>query len=178
MHWIRSIAHIVVLAGTVLFAQNAGRAPDFSSARDEGVGFLQNLVRIDTSSGNETKAAEYIKSVFDKEGIPAGWMGLDAGPKSIELYRATILSAKTIVWNGPAGVFEFDKFAAGTQAQADAIAEATKAGAVTVIGGGDTATAAKKFKVAKVVTHCSTGGGASLELLEGKTLPGVAFLEN
>jgi len=111
------------------------------------------------------------------EDIPDGWMGLDAGPKSIALYRETILAAKTIVWNGPAGVFEFDAFAAGTKAQAEAIAEATKLGAVTVIGGGDTATAAKKFKVAKVVTHCSTGGGASLELLEGKVLPGVAFLE-
>ena len=118
------------------------------------------------------------KIVEDKDGIPVGWMGLDAGPKSIELYRASILGAKTIVWNGPAGVFEFDKFAAGTKAQAEAIAEATKNGATTVIGGGDTATAAKKFKVVDKVTHCSTGGGASLELLEGKILPGVAFLEN
>ena len=112
----------------------------------------------------------------DKTGIPAGWMGLDAGPKSRELFAAVIARSKTIVWNGPAGVFEVDKFAEGTKSMADAIAKATAAGAVTVVGGGDTATAAKKFKVAKVVTHCSTGGGASLELLEGKTLPGVAFL--
>ncbi|MBE2213582.1 MAG: phosphoglycerate kinase [Opitutaceae bacterium] len=112
----------------------------------------------------------------DKSGIPAGWMGLDAGPKSRELFAAVIARSKTIVWNGPAGVFEVDKFAEGTKSMADAIAKATAAGAVTVVGGGDTATAAKKFKVAKVVTHCSTGGGASLELLEGKTLPGVAFL--
>jgi len=112
----------------------------------------------------------------DKTGIPAGWMGLDAGPKSRELFAAVIARSRTIVWNGPAGVFEVDKFAEGTKAMADAIAKATAAGAVTVVGGGDTATAAKKFKVAKVVTHCSTGGGASLELLEGKTLPGVAFL--
>jgi phosphoglycerate kinase len=115
--------------------------------------------------------------VDDKSGIPAGWMGLDVGPKSIELFRETILSSKTIIWNGPAGVFEFDKFLAGTKAQAEAVAEATKLGAVTVIGGGDTATAAKKFKIVDKVTHCSTGGGASLELLEGKILPGVAALE-
>jgi phosphoglycerate kinase len=111
-------------------------------------------------------------------GIPDGWEGLDAGPKSIELYKNAILSSKTIVWNGPAGVFEFDKFAGATKAMADAIAEATAKGATTIVGGGDTATAAKKFKVADKVTHCSTGGGASLEFLEGKALPGVVFLES
>jgi len=111
------------------------------------------------------------------EDIPEGWQGLDAGPKSIELYRQTILASKTIVWNGPPGVFEFEKFAGATKAMAAAIAEATAQGATTVVGGGDTATAAKKFKVADKVTHCSTGGGASLEFLEGKVLPGVAFLE-
>jgi phosphoglycerate kinase len=112
------------------------------------------------------------------EDIPDGWQGLDAGPKSIALYRETILASKTIVWNGPPGVFEFEKFAGATKAMAEAIAEATAKGATTVIGGGDTATAAKKFKVTNKVTHTSTGGGASLEFLEGKVLPGVAFLEN
>ena len=112
----------------------------------------------------------------DKEGIPAGWMGLDAGPKSRELYAQVIGRSKTIVWNGPPGVFEFDAFAGGSKAMADEIAKATAAGATTVVGGGDTATAAKKFKVADKVSHCSTGGGASLEFLEGKVLPGVAFL--
>ena len=114
----------------------------------------------------------------DQTGIPAGWMGLDAGPKSIALYRAAILRSKTIIWNGPSGVFEFEKFAGSTRAMAEAVAEATRAGATTIIGGGDTATAAKKFQVADKVTHCSTGGGASLEFLEGKVLPGVAYLES
>ncbi len=111
------------------------------------------------------------------EDIPDGWQGLDAGPKSIALYRETILGAKTIIWNGPPGVFEFEKFSLATKAMAEAIAEATALGATTVIGGGDTATAAKKFKITTKVTHTSTGGGASLEFLEGKVLPGVAFLE-
>ncbi len=114
----------------------------------------------------------------DQTGIPDGWEGLDAGPKSIELYRQAILSSRTIIWNGPPGVFEFERFSGATRAMAEAVAEATAKGATTVIGGGDTATAAKKFKVAAKVTHCSTGGGASLEFLEGKTLPGVAFLES
>jgi phosphoglycerate kinase len=118
------------------------------------------------------------QAATDATGIPAGWQGLDAGPNSIELYRAAILGAKTIIWNGPAGVFEFEKFAGATKAMAAAVAEATALGATTVVGGGDTATAAKKFKVADKVTHCSTGGGASLEFLEGKVLPGVAFLES
>ena len=117
-------------------------------------------------------------SANDSSGIPDGWEGLDAGPKSIALYREAILSARTIIWNGPAGVFEFDKFCGATKAMADAVAEATSNGATTVVGGGDTATAAKKFGVASKVTHCSTGGGASLEFLEGKALPGVVFLES
>jgi phosphoglycerate kinase len=109
-------------------------------------------------------------------GIPAGWEGLDAGPESIKLYQDAILASKTIIWNGPAGVFEFEKFAGATKAMAAAIATATEAGAITVVGGGDTATAAKKFGVDTKVSHCSTGGGASLEFLEGKVLPGVAAL--
>jgi len=114
----------------------------------------------------------------DATGIPVGWMGLDGGPQSSALYREAILRAKTVIWNGPSGVFEFEQFAGSTKAMAAAVAEATVRGSITVIGGGDTATAAKKFNIADRVTHCSTGGGASLEFLEGKVLPGVAFLEN
>lgn len=112
------------------------------------------------------------------EGIPAGWMGLDCGPQSVTLFDEVIGRAGTIIWNGPAGVFEFDAFANGTKAMAAAVARATASGSVTVVGGGDTATAAKKFGVAGQVSHCSTGGGASLELLEGKILPGVANLDD
>ena len=112
----------------------------------------------------------------DANGIPDGLEGLDCGPKSRQIFADAIARAKTIIWNGPAGVFEFEKFAEGTKSMAAAVAAATQAGAITVVGGGDTATAAKKFGVADKVSHCSTGGGASLELLEGKSLPGVAAL--
>lgn len=108
--------------------------------------------------------------------IPAGIMGLDAGPQTRELFAKVIAASGTIIWNGPPGVFEFDAFSEGTKSMAAAIAAATEAGAVTVVGGGDTATAAKKFGADTKVTHCSTGGGASLEFLEGKVLPGVAAL--
>lgn len=110
--------------------------------------------------------------------IPDGWMGLDVGPKSRERFAGVIAAAGTLIWNGPPGVFEFDAFAEGTRAMAAAVCKATAAGAVTVIGGGDTATAAKTFGADTKVSHCSTGGGASLEFLEGKVLPGVDALSD
>ncbi|MBN8583531.1 MAG: phosphoglycerate kinase [Ignavibacteria bacterium] len=120
--------------------------------------------------------AEY--STVDADKIPAGKIGMDIGAKTIELFRSEILKAKTIVWNGPMGVFEMDNFAKGTFEIAEALAEATKKGAVTVIGGGDSAAAIAKAGLEKEVSHVSTGGGASLEFLEGKTLPGVEALNN
>jgi phosphoglycerate kinase len=135
------------------------------------------ILPVDYVCADKFDATAATRPADDSTGIPKGWMGLDCGPKSIALYNEAILRAKTIVWNGPSGVFEFEKFAASTKAMAAAIAEATAHGATTVVGGGDTATAARKFKVADKVTHCSTGGGASLEYLEGKVLPGVAYLE-
>jgi phosphoglycerate kinase len=114
----------------------------------------------------------------DQQGIPAGWEGLDCGPASSALFAEVIGRARPIVWNGPPGVFEFDAFSGGSKAMADAIAAATAGGAISVVGGGDTATAAKKFGVIDKVTHASTGGGASLELLEGKALPGVTALND
>jgi len=116
------------------------------------------------------------QTVTVAQGIPEGWEGLDCGPATNANVAAVIGRAKTVVWNGPLGVFEFDKFAAGTKAAMDAMVKVTTTGAVTVIGGGDTATAAAKWGTDTKVTHCSTGGGASLELLEGKVLPGIAAL--
>ena len=118
------------------------------------------------------------KLVTDKEGIAAGWLGLDVGAQSAAAFSAAVLRAKTVVWNGPMGVFEFPKFESGTRAVMDAIVQATARGAVTIIGGGDTATAAAKYGTEDKVSHVSTGGGASLELLEGKELPGVAALSD
>ncbi len=112
----------------------------------------------------------------DKDGIPDGWMGLDCGEESIKLYQKAIADAKTILWNGPPGVFEFDAFANGTKKTMDAAVAAASNGKIVIIGGGDTATVAAKYKVEEKLSHVSTGGGASLELLEGKTLPGVAAL--
>ena len=133
---------------------------------------------VDFVCGDKFDADAKSQTVDDKNGIPAGWIGLDVGPKSRQLFAEVIARAKTIIWNGPPGVFEFDRFSEGTTNMAQAIAAATAAGAVSVVGGGDTATAAKKFKVIDKVSHASTGGGASLELLEGKTLPGVANLSD
>ncbi len=119
--------------------------------------------------------AEANSQVVDVDSIPAGWRMLDVGPKTLDLYRQTLNGAKLIVWNGPVGVFEFPKFAEGTFALARMLAES---GATTVIGGGDSASAVKKAGVAKQMTHVSTGGGASLEFLEGKELRGVAALND
>jgi phosphoglycerate kinase len=109
-------------------------------------------------------------------GIPDGWMGLDCGPKSRELFAEVVARAKVVVWNGPAGVFEFDNFANGTKSLMEAVVKLTENGGCTIIGGGDTATCAAKYNTEDKVSHVSTGGGASLELLEGKVLPGVAAL--
>ncbi|KZT20247.1 phosphoglycerate kinase [Neolentinus lepideus HHB14362 ss-1] len=112
----------------------------------------------------------------DAQGIPEGWMGLDAGPKSRALYKETVLQAKTILWNGPPGVFEFPAFAEGSKALLDATIEAAQKGSTVIVGGGDTATVVAQYGAEDKLSHVSTGGGASLELLEGKTLPGVAEL--
>jgi phosphoglycerate kinase len=117
--------------------------------------------------------AEANTQTVDVDKIPAGWRMMDVGPKTLELYKQALNGARLIVWNGPVGVFEMPKFAEGTFALAKLLAES---GATTVIGGGDSASAVKKAGVAKQMTHVSTGGGASLEFLEGKELPGVAAL--
>ncbi len=109
--------------------------------------------------------------------IPEGWEGLDAGPETRKLFTETIVPSKTILWNGPAGVFEFDNFTAGSRAIADAVVEATKNGAFSLVGGGDSVACINKFGLADEVSYVSTGGGALLEAIEGKVLPGVAAIE-
>lgn len=114
----------------------------------------------------------------DATGIPDGWMGLDCGPESRKLFAKTVLESKTILWNGPAGVFEFEAFAGGSRALLDAAIEAVKQGSTVIVGGGDTATLAAQQGAEDKLSHVSTGGGASLELLEGKPLPGVNGLSS
>ncbi len=118
------------------------------------------------------------KKIVKIENIEPGWQGLDIGPQTVKLFKEAINASKTIVWNGPMGVFEMENFAVGTNAVAKALADVTKTGAVTIIGGGDSAAAIAKAGLEKAVSHVSTGGGASLEFLEGKILPGVAALSN
>jgi phosphoglycerate kinase len=146
-----------------------------AKAKEKGV---RIHLPVDFITGDAFSPTAKTGSATVESGIPDGWEGFDCGPKTRELFAKVIASAKTIVWNGPCGVFEFDIFAEGTKAMANAVAAATEAGAITIVGGGDTATAAKKFGVIDKVTHASTGGGASLELLEGKILPGVAALND
>lgn len=124
----------------------------------------------------ETFGADVASKTISTVAIEDGWMGMDVGPKSTEEFKAALKGAKTVFWNGPMGVFEFPKFAAGTQAIADTLASLS--GATTVIGGGDSVSAVKKAGVADKMSHISTGGGASLELVEGKELPGVKALND
>lgn len=130
------------------------------------------LLPLDIIAATEFKAdAPYL--VVNADAIPADMMGLDIGPKTERLFREAIMGAKTVLWNGPMGVFEMPAFASGTKAVARALADVTAKGALTVVGGGDSAAAAAQFGCAEKVSHVSTGGGASLEFLEGKELPGI-----
>ena len=112
------------------------------------------------------------------EAIPDGWMGLDIGPDSVTVFQEALKQCKSVIWNGPMGVFEFDQFAKGTEAIARTLADLTGTGCTTIIGGGDSVAAVEKVGVAEKMSHISTGGGASLELLEGKVLPGIAALDD
>lgn len=122
-------------------------------------------------------AADANAQTVSVDAIPDGWMGLDIGPDSIKVFQDALADCKTVIWNGPMGVFEFDKFAKGTEAIAYTLADLTKKDVITIIGGGDSVAAVEKVGVAEQMSHISTGGGASLELLEGKELPGIAALD-
>jgi triosephosphate isomerase len=135
---------------------------------------VEIVLPVDALCAQELKAGVDKKTFDIEEGIPTGWMGLDIGQKSIELFKEKLSDAKTIVWNGPMGVFEIDDFANGTKAIAETLANMKDA--LTVVGGGDSAAAMKKFNLENEVSHVSTGGGASLEFLEGKELPGIASI--
>lgn len=140
-------------------------------AKEKGV---EILLPVDIVVGKEFKADTEHK-VVDYREIPAGWEGLDCGPNSIKLFSEVVKKAGTVVWNGPMGVFEMEAFAAGTRGLAEALADSP---AISIIGGGDSAAAVEQMGLADKMTHVSTGGGASLEFLEGKVLPGVAALND
>lgn len=140
-------------------------------AKDKGVNFLMPVDAVVASEFSKDADSK----VVDIDAIPADWMGLDIGPKTVELYAEAIKNSKLIIWNGPMGVFEMEKFANGTKGVAEAMAETA---GYTVIGGGDSAAAVEKFHVAEKMDHISTGGGASLEFMEGKELPGVVALND
>ncbi|UYQ93418.1 phosphoglycerate kinase [Chitinophaga horti] len=122
-------------------------------------------------------AADANTQTVSNDNIPSGWMGLDVGPESVKLFSETIANSKTILWNGPMGVFEMEKFQGGTKAVADAIVKATAGGAFSLVGGGDSVAAVNQFGLAEKVSYVSTGGGAMLEYFEGKTLPGIAAVK-
>ena len=142
--------------------------------KSKGLNFLLPVdVRITAEFNNDSPA-----EVVPVDNMPADKMGLDIGPETVKLFAEAVKNSKTVVWNGPMGVFEFDNFATGTNAIAEALVEATASGTITVVGGGDSAAAIAKAGLKDKVTHVSTGGGASLEFLEGKVLPGVDVLNN
>jgi len=170
----KKVLNNMAIGNSLYDAEGAKLVPELmKKAQEKG---KKIILPVDYVCGDKFAADAQVKLADDASGIADGWLGLDVGPKSTAIFLDAIKRAKTIIWNGPAGVFEFPAFEKATKAMAEAIVTATQAGATTVIGGGDTATAAKKYGADKKVTHTSTGGGASLEFLEGKVLPGVAAL--
>lgn len=163
--------------GNSLFDEDGAKIVDeiMKEAKAKNV---EVLLPVDFVCGDKFAADAQTQTCDDKTGVPDGWMGLDVGPKTVELAKAMIMKAKTIVWNGPPGVFEMPAFAKGSTAFAEAVAQATAAGSISIVGGGDTASLVEKVGMASKMSHVSTGGGASLELLEGKELPGVVALSS
>ena len=179
---------ILTGAMTYTFAKAAGGNIGNSLCEDDKLDLAREIVAKAKANGvnlvlsTDSKIADAFsndaKTDFaQNDNIPAGWIGMDIGPDSIRAYREVILGSKTILWNGPTGVFEMDNFADGSRAVAEAIAEATAAGAFSLVGGGDSVACVNKFGYADKVSYVSTGGGALLEAIEGKKLPGIAAIE-
>lgn len=179
---------ILTGAMTYTFAKAAGGNIGASLCEDDKLDLAREIVAKAKANGvnlvlsTDSKIADAFnndaKTDFaQNDNIPAGWIGMDIGPDSIRAYRDVILGSKTILWNGPTGVFEMDNFADGSRAVAEAIAEATAAGAFSLVGGGDSVACVNKFGYADKVSYVSTGGGALLEAIEGKKLPGIAAIE-
>ena len=179
---------ILTGAMTYTFAKAAGGNIGNSLCEDDKLDLAREIVAKAKANGvnlvlsTDSKIADAFsndaKTDFaQNDNIPAGWIGMDIGPDSIKAYREVILGSKTILWNGPTGVFEMDNFADGSRAVAEAIAEATANGAFSLVGGGDSVACVNKFGYADKVSYVSTGGGALLEAIEGKKLPGIAAIE-
>ena len=182
------VDNLILCGGmTFTFAKAQGGKIGKSICEDDKLDLALDIIKkakekgVNLVLGTDCIAADDFKNdantqVCPANDIPEGWEGLDAGPASREAFKAAIVNAKTILWNGPAGVFEFDNFTGGSKAIAEAIAEATKNGAFSLIGGGDSVACINKFGMADQVSYISTGGGALLEAIEGKVLPGVAAI--
>ena len=179
---------ILTGAMTYTFAKAAGGNIGNSLCEDDKLDLAREIVAKAKANGvnlvlsTDSKIADAFsndaKTDFaQNDNIPSGWIGMDIGPDSIRTYREVILGSKTILWNGPTGVFEMDNFADGSRAVAEAIAEATANGAFSLVGGGDSVACVNKFGYADKVSYVSTGGGALLEAIEGKKLPGIAAIE-
>jgi phosphoglycerate kinase len=170
------VCHGMNIGKSLFDKKGAELAPKLlEKAKEKGV---EIVLPCDWLCGQEFKNDQETKMVTKAEGIPDDWEGMDCGPESMKLFRDTVLASKTVVWNGPAGVFEFDNFSKGTKALLEAVAELHGKGCRGIIGGGDSATAAAKWDMEDKVSFVSTGGGASLELLEGKALPGIVALDD
>ena len=182
------VDNLILCGGmTFTFAKAQGGKIGKSICEDDKLDLALDIIKkakekgVNLVLGTDCIAADDFKNdantqVCPAGNIPDGWEGLDAGPESRKAFREAIVNAKTILWNGPAGVFEFDNFTGGSKAIAEAIAEATKNGAFSLIGGGDSVACINKFGMADQVSYISTGGGALLEAIEGKVLPGIAAI--
>lgn len=173
------------MANTFLKAQ--GIAIGDSLVEEESVATAKGILSkagdkltlpVDATIADAFEATANANTIDVQGGVPVGWRILDIGPQTVRLFSEQLVDVKTVVWNGPMGVFEFERFAGGTVAIAQVVAQAAGKGAIVIIGGGDSAAAIQQAGLSDKVTHVSTGGGASLEMLEGKTLPGLAALDD